>query len=256
MLIDTHCHLDFSEFNLDRDDVLKRARDAGIEYIINIGSSLENSRASVALSEEYTSIFATVGIHPHDAKHFSEEDSSQIRELANNDRVVAIGEVGLDFYRNFSERAIQEEAFRKFIKLAEEKNLPLIIHSRAAQDDILRILKEERFASMRGVVHCFSGDEIFLKECLAMDFFVSFTCNITYRKAENLRNLVKLTPLSKLLLETDAPFLSPEGFRGKRNEPMQVKLLAETIAGIKQISFNEIAKVTTQNTKGLFGLDI
>ncbi|MDP1852746.1 MAG: TatD family hydrolase [Candidatus Omnitrophota bacterium] len=256
MLIDTHCHLDFPEFDADREEVIRRAKDSGVEYIINVGSSLENSRAAVKLSKEYPAVFASVGIHPHDAKDFSEDNLLEIKELSKNPKVIAIGEVGLDFYRNLSEESVQEEVFRKFIGLAKERNLPLIFHCREAKADFLRILKEESFPQMRGVMHCFSGDKDFLRECLDLGLYVSFTCNVTYKKADNLCQVLKLVPQDKLMLETDAPYLSPEGFRGKRNEPYQVKLLAETIAKIRSVTFGEIAEATTVNAKKLFGLDI
>lgn len=256
MLVDTHCHLDFPEFNDDREEVIKRAKAAGVEYIINVGSSLENSRAAIKLSQSYPQVFASVGIHPHDAKDFSETNLLEIKELSKNHKVIAIGEVGLDFYRNLSEENVQEEAFRKFINLAKEKNLPLIFHCRDAQADFLRILKEESFPRMRGVVHCFSGDSDFLKQCLDLGFYISFTCNITYKKADNLRQVLKLAPLDRLLLETDAPYLSPEGFRGKRNEPCQVKLLAEYITKIRNTAFDEIAQATTENARELFKIGV
>lgn len=257
MLIDTHCHLDFPEFDIDREEVMARAKEAHVEYIINVGSSLENSRAAVKLSQEFPAVFASVGIHPHDASDFNQAAFNEIKELAkNNNRVIAIGEVGLDFYRNLSPKEIQEEAFRKFIGLAKKQGLPLIFHSRQAQADFLRILKEESFPGMRGVVHCFSGDEDFLRECLDLRLYISFTCNVTYKKADNLRQVLKVTPLDRLLLETDAPYLSPEGFRGKRNEPYQVKFLAEEAANIKQVSFKDISEATTNNARILFGLKI
>lgn len=256
MLIDTHCHLDFGEFDADREEVIRRAKEAGVEYIINVGSSLENSRAAAELSKKFPAVFASAGIHPHDAKDFSPAAFNEIRKLAKtNNRVIAIGEVGLDFYRNLSPKEVQEEAFRQFIRLAKELNLPLIFHCRDAKEEFLRILTEENFSGMRGVVHCFSGDEVFLKQCLDLGLYISFTCNITYKKADNLRALVKNMPLNRLLLETDAPYLSPEGFRGKRNEPLQIKLLAEHIAKIRGANFGEIAQTTTENTKRLFGID-
>lgn len=255
MLIDTHCHLDFSEFDRDREEVLARAREAGVEYIINVGSTLENSRAASGLSKKFPAVFSSVGIHPHDAKDFSESNLLEIKELSKNPKVIAIGEVGLDFYRNLSEENVQEEAFRKFIGLAKERNLPLIFHCREAKGDFLRILKEESFPQMRGVVHCFSGDGIFLKACLDLGFYVSFTCNVTYKKADNLRQVLKLVPQDRFMLETDAPYLSPEGFRGKRNEPYQVRHLAEYIAKIKSVTFEEISQATTENAKRLFGLE-
>jgi len=252
MFIDTHCHLDFPEFNQDRDQVIKRAKDQGIDYIINIGSSIEGSKRSVELSREYDNIYATIGIHPHEADNFNNEDEIILRELAKKDKVAAIGEIGLDYFKNYSKSDNQRKLFVSLIKLAKDFNLPLVIHTREAKEDTLKILKEAM--PLKAVVHCFSGDENFLRDCLDLGFLISFTCNITYKKAGNLRDMVKLTPLDKLLLETDAPYLSPEGFRGKRNEPMQVKLLAQELAGIKGIDMEEVGRITTENAIKFFNL--
>ena len=250
MFIDTHCHLDFPEFDQDRDEVIKRAKSQGIEYIINIGSSLEGSKKSLELAKKYDCIYATVGIHPHAADKFDKKEEAALRELAKEDKIVAIGEIGLDYYKNYSEAPSQRLMFISLLQLAKDLDLPLVIHSRQARDDTLRVLKEAM--PIKAVVHCFSGDEIFLKDCLSLGFFISFTCNITYRKADNLRNLVKITPLERLLLETDAPFLPPEGLRGRRNEPLYVKNLASEIAKIKEINLDEVAQFTTANAKNFF----
>jgi len=251
-LIDTHCHLDFPEFDSDRDEVIKRARSKGVDYIINIGSSLEGSRKSEELSKTYGCIYATAGIHPHEADKFQIKDEIALRELAKIDKVVAIGETGLDFYKNYSKVQNQKFLFRTLINLAKDLNLPLVIHTRAAHRDTLEILKKAM--PVKAVVHCFSGDDIFLKDFLSLGFLVSFTCNITYKKADNLRNLLKRVPLDRLLLETDAPFLAPQEFRGKRNEPLHVKELAAEIARIKEIDLEEVARVTTENAKRFFNL--
>jgi len=251
-LIDTHCHLDFPEFDKDRDEVISRAKDRGIDGIINIGSSLEGSKKSLELSKQYDFIWATVGLHPHEADRFDQKVLAYLEEWAKEDKVVAIGEIGLDYFKNYSKAENQKQLFISLLKLAKDFGKPLVIHSRQAELDTLRILKE--VMPQKAVVHCFSGDENFLRECLDLGFFISFTCNITYRKADNLRKLVKVMPLEKLLLETDAPFLPPEGFRGRRNEPMYVKFLAEEIARVKEISVEEVAKVTTENAKSFFGL--
>lgn len=275
MLIDTHCHLDFPPFDPDRDAVIRRAKAAGISYLINIGSTLESSIASCELAEKYTQIYASVGVHPHDADGFDEQAENKLRALAQKDKVVAIGETGLDYYRNLSNPDNQKQAFIKQISLAKDLNLPLVIHSRQAEVDVMRILKAAM--PLRAVVHCFSGDENFLKESLECGFFISFTCNITYpagvsnsgrdpvseikdlekrdKKAQNLRDMVGLTPLDRLMLETDAPYLSPEGFRGKRNEPCQIRLLAQEVSRIKGISFKEVADKTTSNAKKFFNLE-
>lgn len=252
MLIDTHCHLDFPPFDPDRDQVIQRAREAGINYFINIGATLESCAASCALAHKYSEIYTSVGVHPHDADTFDQQAQARLKQLACEKKVVAIGETGLDYYRNLSSQANQKQAFAKQIELAKDLKLPLVIHSRQAERDVLQILKSA--LPLAAVVHCFSGDASFLKECLDCGFFISYTCNITYKKAQGLREMVSLTPLDKLMLETDAPYLSPEGFRGKRNEPFQIKLLADEISRIKGVSFAEIAEQTTQNAKGFFKL--
>jgi len=253
MFIDTHCHLDFPEFDEDRDEVIRRAKNEGIGYIINIGSSLQGSKKALELSRQYNFIYATVGLHPHEADKFDDEVRVSIEKLAREDKAVAIGETGLDYYKNYSETENQKALFRYLVKLAKDLGLPLVIHNRQAQEDTLNILNSA--LPIKAVVHCFSGDENFLKKCLDLDFFISFTCNITYKKAQNLRTLVKLTPLARLMLETDAPFLPPEGFRGKRNEPAYVKLLAEEISCIKEVGIEEVARVTTENAKEFFRLE-
>ncbi len=254
-LIDTHCHLDFSEFDADREDVIKRAFEAGVEYIINVASSIEGSRKSVGLADKYDRIYASVGIHPHDAKEASDNSLSELKELAKNKKVVAIGEVGLDYYRNLSPREAQQDAFRRFIALAKETHLPLIIHCREAKEDFLRILKEEAAAPVNGVVHCFPPDKELLEAVLDMGLYVSFTCNITFKNALGLRQMIKdFVPVDKLLLETDAPFLAPEGLRGKRNEPSYLARLAGEIAGLKGITLEDVARVTSCSSRKLFAI--
>jgi TatD DNase family protein len=250
MFIDTHCHLDFPEYDPDRDEVIRRAKEKGINYIVNIGSSLEGSRRSLDLSEKYDCVYATVGIHPHEADTVDTKALKEIESLAKKEKVVAIGEIGLDYYKNYSKQENQLSVFNALIKLAKTLNLPLVIHSRQAHKETVRILKDAM--PVKAVVHCFSGPMEFLNECLDLGFFISFTCNITYKKAEDLRQLLKLTPLERLFLETDAPFLPPQGYRGKRNEPWFVHMLAEEIANLKDIGVDEVARVTTDNAKNFF----
>jgi len=289
-LIDTHCHLDFPEFDKDRDDVIKRAKEEGIDYIINVGTSLLSCEKALGLSKSYDFIYATVGLHPHEADKFDNQIGTALEELARKNKVVAIGETGLDYFKNYSQadgstpltispewnrRAENQRLlFRYLIKLAKDLKLPLVVHTRQAQDETLEILKEASPEKVQ--IHCFSGDEAFLKECLNLGFFISFTCNITYpvklsnsrrdhagvnniverdKKAQNLRELVKLAPLERLLLETDAPFLPPEGFRGKRNEPIYLKYLAQEVSRIKEIDIERVAQVTTENAKNFFNLN-
>jgi TatD DNase family protein len=252
MLIDTHCHLDFSEFDADRDEVLKRAAAAGVKQVVNIGSSLQGSINSVKLAKDYANVFAVVGCHPHDSRDFSEADVEKVRSLAGFEKVVAIGEIGLDYYRNLSPQEDQKKIFVSFLRLARELDLPVVIHSREAREDTLKIMEAEKVK--RAIVHCFGGDPVFLKACVERGYLVSFTCNVTYKKAQNVRDAVKAAPLKMICLETDAPYLSPEGFRGKRNEPSFVHLLAEEVSRIKGLSLEEVAKATTDNAINFFGL--
>lgn len=255
MLIDTHCHLDFKDFDRDRDDVLKRAAAEGVKYIINIGSSPEGSKRSLELADKYEQLFASIGIHPHEASLADERAISEFRGMARHKKVVAIGEVGLDYYKSESSRDIQKDAFRRFVRLAAELNLPLIIHNREAGLDTLSILKEETGGKARGVMHCFSGNAEFLGQCLKLGLLVSFACNLTFKNAKNLRLVFAETPLERLLLETDAPFLAPQVLRGRRNEPSYLKHLLEDMAKIKDIPKEKIEKVTTENAVNFFGMD-
>jgi TatD DNase family protein len=254
MLIDTHCHLDFPDFDSDRKEVIQRAKQAGVGGIINIGSSLRGSQAGVDLAKQNDFIYTSVGIHPHEADKVNHEIIKSIQHLSKQDRVVAIGEIGLDYYKGISSVENQKRLFITLLEFAKLNNLPVIIHCRQAQEDIFRILKENKISC--GVVHCFSGDEHFLRECLDLGLSLSFTCNLTYRKADGLRSLAKLVPLERLLLETDAPFLPPEGLRGKRNEPAYVRHLAEELSRIKGVDVQEVARVTSANAQELFRLSL
>ncbi len=255
MLIDTHCHLDFPQFDADRELVVERAGQAGVKTIINVASSLKASRDAVALAERFPGVFASIGIHPHDAQECDDAAFEIVRSLARAQKVVAIGEVGLDFYRNLSPQRDQEQVFERFIALAHEARLPLIVHTRLAHERAFDILKSNRAFDLGGVVvHCFSGDTAFLTRCLDAGFFVSFTCNVTYKKAEGLRSVLSHVPLDRLFLETDAPFLAPEGRRGQRNEPAYLPALAEVVARVKGEDLGTICEKTTQNAKTFFRL--
>jgi len=259
MLVDTHCHLDFPEFDSDREEVIRAANSAGIAYFVNIGSSLKSSQDSVKLAAKHDNIYAVVGIHPHEADSVKEETINEIKELAKNKKIVAIGEIGLDFYlpagrkgKNFSKPEHQLALFTSLLNVAKESNLPAVIHTRQAQSETLKILKNAM--PVRAVIHCFSGDAEFLQMCLSLGFYISYTCNITYKKAQDLREMVKLTPLDKLILETDSPYLPPEGQRGKRNTPLNVKVAAEEVSRIKGVSFEEVSDITTANAFKFFNL--
>lgn len=253
MFIDTHCHLDFPEFEADRPQVLENAKAAGVEAVINIGSSFQGSHRAVELSRQYPQVFASVGIHPHDAKDCDEKAFLKIEELSCQQKVVAVGEVGLDYFRNLSPPQVQKDIFSRFLRLASRVKKPIVIHCRQAEQETLACLEYDPPAS-GAVVHCFSGSRGFLDKCLDMGFFISFTANITYKKAQDLRDLVKFVPLDKMFLETDAPFLPPEGKRGKRNEPSNVTAVAECVSQIKGVSVEEVGRITTKAAREFFKL--
>ena len=257
MLIDTHCHLDFPEFSNDLEDILKRALKADVKYMINVASSLEGSRASAKLSSSIDCVFASLGIHPHHADMAKEEDLKVIEELFNsNKKAVAIGEVGLDFYRNLSSKERQKKLFLSFLELKKKLNLPIIIHSRDSAKETLDILKEEVSLPIDGVMHCFSQDTDYMKKVLDLGLHISFTCNLTFKNASRLREVAKCVPLERLLLETDAPFLAPQEFRGQRNEPAYIVYLVDIFSEILKIPKEKVAEVTTENADKLFKLGI
>ncbi|MBN2001272.1 TatD family hydrolase [candidate division KSB1 bacterium] len=252
-LIETHAHLDFNQYDGHRDSVIQRAFESGIEKIINIGINLETSLASIALAEEYENIYAAVGVHPHDVDAASEIDLEEIKRLYEHPKVIAIGEVGLDFYRNYSRHENQRKLFRMFLDWSFELDLPLIIHSRAADDELMSILKSKAKTGWKGVVHCFSGDEKTADTLLDFGFFISFTGSITFKNFRS-AHVVKHIPLERLLVETDCPFMAPEPHRGKRNEPAFVHYIAQKIAELKNVTIADVAKKTSKNAKKLFNL--
>ena len=252
MLIDTHCHLDDPKFDADRDEVIQRAKDQGVEYIINIGSDLENSRKAVSLAAKYANVYATIGLHPHDAQSLDDKSLAEFKALVKKPKVVAVGEVGLDYYRNLSPKESQQKAFIKFLGLAEENSLPVIIHSRDAEIDTLKILKEHK--PKKAVLHCFSASQKMLDEALATGFYISYTCSVTFKNADKTRELVRNTPLERLILETDAPYMAPQRYRGQRCEPAYVAILAEEIARLKGLTAEDIARITSLNASQFFGI--
>ena len=252
MLIDTHCHLDDAKFNTDRDEVIRRADAAGVKYIINVGSDLENSKNAVAIAKKHANIYATVGMHPHDARMLDEAAFTEFKKLAKEQKVVAIGEIGLDYYRNLSSKSDQANVFKKFLALAKDTNLSVIIHSRDADKDSLNILKE--YKPDKAVLHCFAGSLKMLEEVLAIGYYISYTCAVTFKNVDNLRELVKNTPIERMMLETDAPYMAPQQFRGKRCEPAYVAILADEIARLKGLSVDDVARITSFNAYNLFGV--
>ncbi len=257
MLIDSHAHLSFDSFKPEEiDAVLARAKENGVEALINIGGGegVEGNVRAVELAARYPEIFATVGIHPHDASLVTDEVIEKLRQLIPNSKVVAIGEVGLDYHYNHSDPVIQRQVFRQMIQLAKEVHLPLVLHVRDAYDDLFQILKEEDGFQVGGVVHCFSGDLDFAKKMIAEGFKISFSGIITFKKSEALREVVKKIPTEFLMVETDCPYLAPEPFRGKRNEPAFVRYTAQKIAEIRGLTLEDVARTTTLNSRRLFRL--
>jgi len=253
MLIDTHTHLDDARYNDDRDAMIARAREAGVEAFVTIGCDLATSQAAVAIANQHPFVYASVGVHPHEVKRISDGWYDEFRRLVNNKKVVAYGEIGLDYHYNHSSPKDQRERFREQIQLARELNLPVIIHTREAQDDTMTILKEEKASEIGGVFHCFSGDAWLAKDALDLGFHLSFSGILTFQNATMLRDIAKNTPLDRVLIETDCPYLTPVPHRGKRNEPAYVAHVAKQLAAIHpELSLEQIGQRTTENAKRLF----
>lgn len=252
ILFDTHAHLEGEEYDADREEMIARARSAGVVHIVNVGYDLESSRRSVRLAEEYDLIYAAVGIHPHDAAAAGSGYLEELEEMAAHPRVVALGEMGLDYYRDLSPRPVQQRVFREQLALARELDLPIIIHDRDAHGDLMKILRENPPGPAGGVMHCYSGSWEMARECLALGLYISFAGPVTYPNARRLKELVSLVPLDRLLIETDAPYLSPVPYRGKRNEPAYLACTAEEIARLRGLKTDDLAKICTENGRKLF----
>ncbi len=253
MLIDSHAHLDMDDFDGDRDLVINRARSGGVSRIITIGTDLASSRKGIEIAEKYDFIYATVGYHPHNAKKADVKDLEQLTALASEVKVVAWGEIGLDFFRRHSPPEMQVKAFERQLDMAFEQNLPVIIHDRDAHLDLLRILKSRK-RQHRGVIHCFSGNYDLAMALIEMGFYISFPGTVTYKNAIDTQAAASRIPIERLLVETDCPYLTPVPFRGKRNEPLYVKHTAEKIAQLRRLDFEQLAEVTSANTVRLFSL--
>ena len=257
MIIDTHAHLDMEQYDTDRAEVIQRAQENGVAYILNIGCDLESSRRSLELAEQHEFIYATAGIHPHDVKAIDATTYDWLRDLLSHPKMVAVGETGLDFFKNHSPQDEQRAHFRKQIELARELNKPLIIHSRDAKDEILAILSEyfpKDPSARSGIFHCFSGDQELADRALEMGFYTSFAGPVTFKNADELRAVAKTIPADRLFVETDSPYLAPVPQRGKRNEPAYVNFTAETIAQIRGVSIEDLQRTTELNFFELFGI--
>jgi len=254
MLIDSHSHLEMPEFRKDLEEVIQRAKTSGLEYIFTVGTEKRDWNRALEIAHSHPSVYAILGVHPHNAREIDEETYPTLRKLCADDKVRAYGEIGLDFYRNLSPRDIQLKRFREQIVLAKEFRLPIVVHDREAHQETLEILKSERAEEYGGIIHCFSGDYEMAKECIEMGFLISIPGSITYKNAGGFQEVVRQIPLEALLVETDAPFLAPVPFRGKRNEPSYVRYTAQKVAEIKKVPFEKVAEVTTENAVRVYRL--
>lgn len=251
MFFDSHAHYDDDAFDADRDELLSSLLQNNVSNIINIGADMPSSRRSVQLAEKYEFMYAAVGVHPHDAQSYTSDNEAELAKLCASPRVVAIGEIGLDYHYDNSPRDIQKEVFKKQLELAKKLRMPVIIHSREATEDTLSILKE---FSPRGVVHCFSGSVETAKTVLDMGMYISLGGPVTYKNAVKTVEVAEFVPIDRLLIETDCPYLAPVPYRGKRNSSLFIHATAEKLADIKGISVEELARITAENTKKLFNI--
>jgi TatD DNase family protein len=257
MFIDSHCHIDGPEYDVDRAEVIARARDAGVTTMLNVGTGDPHASVferAVALAETHNEICAAIGVHPHDAKLFDDAAERLLLALVRQSgKVIAWGEIGLDYHYDHSPREVQREVFRRQLRLAREVNLPVVIHSRAADEETIEILREELFDYERaGVLHCFGGSLAMARDAVELGFYISFSGNLTFKKAEDLRTVASKLPLERLLIETDCPYLTPVPFRGRRNEPARVIETARCLAEIRGRDAEAIGRITTENFMKLF----
>ena len=253
MYIDTHAHLTFPEYQMDLPEVIRRAREANVEAIVNIALDDEAVQKSIKMAKEFPGyLFNAAGLHPHDASEWKEDSYQKLKELSVKHKIIAIGETGLDYHYKLSPVEQQQKVFRLCLQLAQELAIPAVIHSREASADTIKIIREENRGSLKGVMHCFAGDMELGQAALDMGLYISFTANITFPKADKVRDAAKKIPLERIMIETDCPFLAPQEFRGKRNEPSYVVKVAEKIAEIKGLPIEDVAIATTENARRLF----
>ncbi|MDP4161534.1 MAG: TatD family hydrolase [Bacillota bacterium] len=255
MLFDTHVHLNAEQYSEDLEEVIERAKSEGVSEMVVVGFDRPTIERAMELTEAYDFIYACIGWHPVDAIDMTDQDLLWIEELSAHPKVVAIGEMGLDYYWDKSPKEVQKEVFRRQIRLAKKVKLPIVIHNRDATADIVQILKEEKAEEVGGIMHCFSGSVEIAKECVKMNFFISLGGPVTFKNAKAPKEVAAEIPLEKLLIETDCPYLTPHPHRGKRNEPAFVKLVAEQIAEIKGLTLENVAEATTKNAEKLFGIN-
>ncbi len=255
MLFDSHAHYDDDKFNQDKQDVIEKVRQSGVAYIVNAASNIPSSIDSIALAQEYEFIYAAVGVHPQDVEGMNDNVISMLADFAQSPKVVAIGEIGLDYHYDDVPKPIQKHWFARQISLARELKLPVIIHDRESHEDILKIVKNEKASEVGGVFHCFSGSVEMAREVLDNNFYISVGGVVTFKNAKKIVDVIRIVPSDRLLIETDSPYLAPEPFRGTRNDSSYIRYTAMKIAEIREDSFENIARVTCENAKRLFGID-
>jgi len=259
MYIDSHAHIESDDFDSDREQVIERALASGVEIIVNVGNgdvARDSHAKAIRIAEKYPFIYTTIGVHPHEARLLNDDLAARLADLSGHSKVIAWGEIGLDYYYDNSPREVQRAAFRCQLQMARERRLPAVLHTRDAEADTLAILNEEWQASeLPGIVHCFTGTRTFAEAAIEIGFLISFSGVVTFKKAEDLKNTAVALPLDKILIETDSPFLAPVPYRGRRNEPAYVVETARCIADLRGIAVEEIGRVTTENFKRLFHLE-
>ncbi|MDO6851373.1 TatD family hydrolase [Priestia megaterium] len=255
MLFDTHVHLNAEQYEDDLQEVINRALEKGVQNMVVVGFDEPTIKKAIQIAETYDFIYASVGWHPVDAVDMTDEHLAWIEELAQHPKVVALGEMGLDYHWDKSPKEVQKDVFRRQIRLARKVNLPIIIHNRDATEDVVTILKEEHVEEVGGIMHCFTGSIEVAKQCMDMNMYISFGGPVTFKNAKKPKEVATELPLDRLLIETDCPYLTPHPFRGKRNEPGYVSYVAEQVAELKGITYEELADITTANAKKLFGIN-
>jgi TatD DNase family protein len=260
MFIDSHAHIEGDEFDADRDAVIQRARDTGVDIIVDIGNgelACDSHAAAIGLAELYPFIYTTVGVHPHEAQLYDQEVEARLIDLSNHPKVIAWGEIGLDYHYDNSPREVQRRVFRRQLQLARERKLPVTVHTREAEADTLALLTDEWSRSgLGGVIHCFTGSRWLAEQAIELGLYISFSGVVTFKKAEDIRSTVKHVPLNRMLIETDSPFLAPAPHRGKRNEPAYVVETAHALAGLRGLALEEVGRITSENFKRLFRIEV
>ena len=253
MLFDSHAHLDDRKFDSDRSETIAALQKSGVSYFVNIGADMESSESSVALAEKYDFVYAAVGVHPYDAETVTDELIEKLRAMAQNKKVVAIGESGLDYHYEDADKQVQKNAFIKHIELANELDMPVIVHNRDSHQDMMDILREHK--PKNAIIHCYSGSAEMAKEIVKMGYYISFSGTVTFKNARKVQEAVAEVPLDKLLAETDSPYICPEPERGKRNDPSKMRYTVEKLAEIKGITFEEMARITLENAKRVYNIE-